>query len=265
MLSLIIICVIAGAVGAILQGMVGIGTGLVVIPLLSFLLPTYGFSADLSMHIALATSMAAIMINSVSALISHQQQGNIRWGLFKSIIGYCIVGAAVGAWLASYTSGHRLEVVFGVFMILTALYMLFRKPILEELETLTHISRPVLATGGLSIGFVASIIGTGGGTLLIPFLQALKVKMRHAVGTATLVGLPIAMIGTVTYIAAGMLQIPNTAVTIGYLHWPAFLAISAAGVICAPYGARLATVLPAKLLQQIFALVMILVGLKMVW
>lgn len=265
MLHLVLICLIAGGVGAILQGMVGIGTGIVIIPLLTFLLPEYGFSKDLAIHIALATSMAAIVINSISALISHHKRGNVQWPLFKRIILFSVIGSCLGAMLASITAGRYLEHIFGFFMLATAIYMLVKKHAADSADTIPHLSTPVVATGGFSIGFVASIIGTGGGILMVPFLHAQKLKMRYAVGTSTLIGLPVAIIGALTYIITGWSQLPPSASTIGYLHWPAFLAISLAGIVCAPYGARLASILPTKILQRLFAVCMIVIGLKMIY
>lgn len=263
MISLLIICFIAGGFGAILQGMVGIGTGIVIIPLLTFILPHYGISDDTAIHVALATSMAAIVVNSTSALISHHKRGNVRWSLFKRTVLFSVVGSCIGAIAASYIAAGYLEGFFGLFMLLLAVYMLIKKPAADTSDTIPDMSIGKLAVGGFGIGFVASLIGTGGGVLMIPFLNALKVKMRFAVGTATLIGLPIAVMGALTYIVAGMSKMPESAVTLGYLHWPALLAISTAGIISAPFGAKLATVLPTKILQRIFAGCMIVVGAMM--
>jgi uncharacterized membrane protein YfcA len=263
MFSLIIICLIAGGLGAILQGMVGIGTGIVIIPLLTFILPSYGIPQNMAIHIALATSMAAIVINSISALLSHHKRGNVQWVLFKKIILFSIIGSFLGASIASITPGFYLESIFGIFMLLMAIYMFVKKSDTDTIDTIPTLSLPKMATGGFGIGFVASIIGTGGGILMVPFLHSLKVKMRYAVGTSTLIGLPVAIIGAITYIFIGIFQLPSSSVTIGYVHWPAFLAISLAGIICAPFGAKLATILPTKTLQRAFAICMAIVGLKM--
>lgn len=264
MLSLLIICLFAGGVGAILQGMVGIGTGIIVVPLLTFILPNYGFNQSDAVHIALATSMSAIVISSISALLSHHKRGNIQWSLFNKIIIYSLVGSVIGAWAASEISGRYLQSIFGIFMLLLALYMLMKKSVVEQVDTIPELHVATIASGGMSIGFVASIIGTGGGVLMVPFLHALKIKMRYAVGTSTLIGLPVAIMGSITYIVAGLSKLPASATTLGYLHWPAFLAIASAGMLCAPIGAKLATILPTKILQRIFAVCMIIVGFKMV-
>ena len=263
MLSLIIICLFAGAIGAIIQGMIGIGTGLIVIPLLTFILPYYGIPQDTAIHIALATSMAAIVVSSVSALIVHHKRGNVVWSIFKKIILFSVIGSCVGALIASYTSGRGLQNVFGIFMIAVAIYMLVKKSPADMSDTIPEMSLPKMATGGFSIGFFASMIGAGGSIFMVPFLHSLNVKMRYAVGTSTLIGLPVAIIGTVTYIVAGLQQMPASSVTVGYLHWPAFLAIASAGALCAPIGAKYATALPTKILQRIFAVCIILVGIKM--
>ncbi|VVC77167.1 hypothetical protein AQUSIP_24940 [Aquicella siphonis] len=265
MLDLIMICFIAGGLGAILQGMVGVGTGIVIIPLLTFILPGYGIPQDMAIHIALATSMAAIVTNSFSALISHHKRGNVQWHIFKKIILFSVIGSCLGALAASITSGRYLESIFGIFMLFTAAYMLVKESAVDITDTAPILSLPKMATGGFGIGFVASVIGTGGGILMVPFLHSLNVKMRYAVGTSTLIGLPVAIIGAVTYVVAGLSQMHSSSVTIGYVHWPAFLAISLAGIICAPIGARLATILPAKILQKAFALCMAIVGLKMLF
>lgn len=263
MLSLLITCFIAGGIGAILQGMVGVGTGIIIIPLLSFILPHYGIPKDVAVHTALATSMAAIVISSISALISHHKRGNIQWALFKNITAFSIFGSFLGALVASFVSGRYLEIIFGIFMLLLAIYMLLKKSKANQIESIPVLPLKIMAPGGLSIGFVASIIGTGGGVLMIPFLNGLKVNMRYAVGTSTLIGLPIAMIGTVTYIFAGLSQVSSSSVTFGYLHWPAFLAISISGILCASLGAKLTATLPTKILERVFAGCMILVGITM--
>lgn len=263
MIYFVMICLFAGGLGALLQGMVGIGTGIVIIPLLTFLLPHYGIAPALAIHIALATSMAAIVMNSISALISHHKRGNVQWPLFKKMFLFSVLGSCLGAIIASYTSGQHLATIFGIFMVLTAIYLLVKKPVADSLDHAVTLSTPQMATGSFSIGLVASLIGTGGGILMVPFLHALKIKMRYAVGTATLIGLPVAMVGAATYMVVGLTTSPATPFTIGYLHWPAFLAISSAGLLCAPVGAKLATVLPTRLLQQLFAACMIIVGLKM--
>lgn len=263
MLSLLIICLIAGGIGAVLQGMIGIGTGLIIVPLLTFLLPHYGIPQNIAVHIAVATSMAAIVVSSISALITHHQRGNVQWPIFKKIILFSITGAGIGAILASSVSGKYLQWFFGGFMLFMAIYMLVKKTAANLSETIPNLSLPKMAAGGFSIGFFASVIGAGGNVFMIPFLHSLNVNIRYAIGTSTLIGIPVAIVGTLTYIVVGFSQTVSTDMTFGYLHWPAFLAISLAGLLCAPLGAKLTAIVPVKILQRVFAVGVAIVGIKM--
>ncbi len=263
MIEFIIICFIAGSIGGLLSGMLGVGTGIVTVPLLTLLLPHYGISQNNAIHIALATSMAAIAINSITAIIKHHQYGNIRWDCVNKSIVFSLAGAFLGALTASYLSGYLLQIIFGIFLLLTAVYMLIKKTSVTNEETTNHLPLSTLASGGFGIGFIASIIGSGGGIFMVPFLCALKIKMRYAIGTSILISLPVAICGAFTYIVVGWSKIPLTVDTIGYLHWPALLAISATAMLFTPIGVRFATVLPTIILQRVFAVCIIIVSLKM--
>jgi len=263
MIAFLLICSLAGAAGAILQGMLGIGTGIVVVPLLTFILPQYGVDQTQAIHIALATSMAAIACNSVTALISHHSRGNIKWSMFKMMLAFSLCGSTLGAVVASMTSARYLQAIFGSFLLLTAAYMLLKKHPHDLVDAEPTLSLPKLATGGFSIGFIASIIGSGGGVLMVPFLHSLKLKMRYAVGTSTLIGFPVAVVGAMTYVFMGLSELPSTNTTIGYLHWPAFLAITSAGMLCTPIGVKLASVIHTRVLQIFFAILIVIIGLRM--
>lgn len=260
---LCIICFFAGALGATLQGMLGIGTGIVIVPVLTLILPYYDIPQTQAIHVAIATSMAAIAVNSLTALRSHYRYDNIDWSLFKKIIVYSTFGAGIGAMGATFLTGYVLQRIFNLFLFLVGCYMLIKKSAAEtDEENLSH-SRSKMMFGGLGIGCVASMIGSGGGILMVPFLHTLRYKMRFAVGTSTLIGLPVTIMGALIYMSLGATQMPTTAVTIGYLHWPAFLAITSAGILCAPLGVRLSTLVRPLLLQRIFAVLVIGIGLKM--
>lgn len=261
---LLIICLIAGCVASVLQGMLGIGTGVLIVPLLTFLLPKYGVDEDVAMHSALATSMATIATNSISALISHYHHGNVKIQFFKRIILFSICGSCLGAFIASCLSVVYLKTIFGIFLLLTAIYILFREPAESLSNSITDLPTHQIAAGGFSIGLISSIIGSGGGILMVPFLHALKFEMRYAVGTSTLIGLPVAVIGALSYIIIGLFKINLTTNTIGYLHWPAFLAITSAGILFAPLGVKLSTILNTRLLNCLFAIIIIIVGMKMI-
>ncbi len=248
-----------------LQGMVGVGTGIITVPVLTFILPHYGVSPNNAIHFALATSMAAIASNSISALISHHRRGNIKWSIFKKLIFSSIVGSCLGAVAASHLPGMYLQIIFGLFLLCNAALMLFKKSLLTMPDTEPTLSFQKATAGGIVIGFIASIVGSGGGILMVPFLQTLQLKMRYVVGTSTLIAFPVAVVGAVTYSLIGLTKVKLGFHTIGYLDWPVFLAISAAGISAAPIGVKLATRIPAHFLQRLFAICMIVIGIRMIW
>lgn len=259
---LLFMCLCAGSVGALLQGMLGIGTGLIIVPLLTFVLPHYGIPTTLAIHIAVATSMAAIATNALSALRSHYYRGNIHWVLCKKIIFFSMLGAGMGAYVIGYMPARYLQILFAGILVIIAIYMFWNQSARDQ-DTDVILTTRYLAWGGFGVGCVASIVGSGGGVVMVPFLHALKLKMRYAVGTSTLIGLPIALTGTAVYIWVGL---PFTAAlpwTIGYLHWPAFLAITCAGMLSGPLGVKLSSRVNARVLRYLFAVLIIVIGVKM--
>ncbi len=143
----IIICVLVGCIGGLLQGMLGVGTGIVAIPLLTFLLPHYGVPQSMAIHIAIATSMGAITVISVAAIIGHHRQQNIQWDIFKKVLFFCMVGSAMGAGIASSLPARILHIVFALFMFFVA-FRIFKnkKPNLNAHKE-RSLSGPVLALG----------------------------------------------------------------------------------------------------------------------
>ncbi len=264
MLTLLVTCLLAGGTGAILQGMLGIGTGIIIVPILTLILPQYGIEQTMAIHVAIATSMTAIATSSISALLTHHKYQNINWSIFRRVILFSMIGSCLGALTASHLPSHLLKALFGIFLCLVSIYMFLKKQPGEKENYVTNIPLPKLATGGISIGIIASIIGSGGGILMVPFLHSLKLRMRYAVGTATLIGFPVATMGSLTYIITGVLHAPPNSYTIGYLHWPSFLIIATAGLLCAPVGVKLSAKLHTKFLQRLFALLIIFIGVRMI-
>lgn len=266
MLSLLVICFLAGSAGAMLQGMIGIGTGIIIVPMLTLILPYYHFQPDVAIHMAIATAMAAIAINSITALINHYHHNNIDWKLFHRIVSVSTFGAGIGALIALFIKGYFLKIIFALFLMSLASYLLlFKKSQQKASETMHPIDEfeTKMRCSGFGIGFIASFVGSAGGVLMVPLLQKLNYPMRYAVGTSTLIGLPIALVGTIIYTVLGIIKMPISLTTIGYLHWPALFAITLSGLLCAPLGVKFAAKLPTDLLQRLFAFMMFMIGLKM--
>lgn len=249
-----------GAVAGVLAGLLGVGGGFVIVPLLSSLLLWQGVSQEMVIHIALGTSLATIMFTSLSSLRAHHRQGMVDWVVVRRISVGIVLGTLLGSAVAGQLSTLGLKIFFVVFAYVMALRM--------WLDTKPKPSRELpgwvgLSAVGIVIGLLSSLVGIGGGSLSVPFLIWCNVAMHRAVGTSAAIGFPIAAAGTVGYMWAGWGSSGLPSGSVGYVFLPALLGISAASMSFAPLGAGLAKRWPAARLKKFFACLMVLLGSKM--
>jgi len=256
---LIFLC--TGALAGLMAGLFGIGGGMIMVPILAFLLPARGVPAGVVMQVSVATSMAVIAATSVSSTVSHHRRGGVRWDLFRPFAPGLMLGALAGAWTAHLLPGMVLQRVVGIGALLTAAQLFFGREPLEQPEKRPQTAE-LLAAGGV-IGWLSSLIGIGGGSLTAPYLSLRGVPMRQAVGTAAAGGMPIAWAGTVGFVLAGWGHVQVPAPSLGYVSLSGFAGLAAASVLCAPLGARLAHGLPQRSLRRAFALMLSLVAVTM--
>jgi uncharacterized protein len=250
-----------GAIAGILSGLMGIGGGIIVVPALAFLLPHLGFPPHLVMHMAVATSVACIVMTTSYAMRLHHCKQAVQWRLLWRILPSILLGAFIGATLASHLSTHLLKMIFGSCLTLIALYMLFTFEPVQK-RPLPNTSILWLATTLLSS--LAALLGLGGGALLVPFFTQFDLNMRDIVGTATACSFFIASMSLVTLMIAGHLAATPLAWSTGYVYWPAVLGIATASFLTAPLGVRLAHSLPTSALKKIFAAFLLPIALLMV-
>lgn len=253
-----------GATGGLLLGMLGVGTALVAVPLLTLVLPWLGVPAPDAPLTALATSMAVVAVTSVSSVLSHHRLGNVDWSVFRTTILASLLGVALGSAAATHLPAQALRAVVGAFLLYTAWRMLRAQPPKPGAAPATPGGTPpgTYRLGGALIGVAGSFIGAGGGVLMVPFLSGRGHPMTRAVATSTAIGLPVTVLGAVLYTGLGLREGVHLPGQFGYLHLLAFLEISAASVLAAPLGARLASRVPAGLLKKGFAVVLVPLALK---
>ena len=262
-------CLFIGSLVGFLAGLLGIGGGLIIVPTLIYLLPLLSVSADIVMPIALATSLASIVITSSSAAIVHHQKNNIPWPLAKKLMTFVAIGALIGAYIASILSAKALTTFFASAVTVLAVYMLFSTKI-ENAHTMPSnlVLRALgLFTGilaGLFTGILASLMGIAGGVVLVPSLSYFGLPLRHTMGVATICGVMVAIFGSIGYIISGWGQTQVPEWSFGYIYLPALLGIVLSSSIFARYGVRMATKLPVVLLKKFFAGFLILVAIKMI-
>ena len=260
MVSILAMYSVVGAVAGILAGLLGIGGGLVIVPMLVFCLTRQGISGQMIMHLALGTSMASIMFTAVSSFWSHHRRGAVKWIVVRRIVLGIFVGTFLGACVAARLSTPILKGFFVVFLYYVGIQMLTgKKP--KPGRRLPE--RTGMFGVGNLIGVVSSLVGIGGGTLSVPFMAWCNVPLHQAIGTSAAIGFPIAVAGTFGYIYNGLMLTDLPEYALGYVYLPALAGLIVTSVLTAPLGVRLAHSLPVDRLKRIFAVLLLVVGTRM--
>jgi uncharacterized protein len=261
LLTVFVSCLLLGALVGFLAGLLGIGGGLVIVPALVYLLPSLGIAPEVIMPMALATSLATIVITSSTAAFAHHKNGNIPWPLTKELIAFIASGALLGAFIADNLSAKSLTLIFSVAVILLAVYMLrsIRKPKVKPIPSVA-----ILRVIGTFTGSMASLMGISGGAILIPTLTYFGLQLRHTIGVATACGMVVALFGSIGYIITGWHQAQLPHWSLGYIYLPALLGIVLTSSLLAHVGVRQAKKLPVTTLKKLFAVFLILVAVKMI-
>lgn len=249
-----------GAAVGFLAGLLGIGGGMVMVPMLFFVFSAKGFPVEHLMHFALGTGLATIAFTSLSSVRAHHRHGGVDWRVARAMAPGIVTGSLGAALVAGFIPTRPLAVFFTAFMFYASAQMFFeRKPV----PTRRLPGAPGLFAVGAGIGGASAILAAGGAFLSIPFLVRCNVPLRRAIGTAAATGFPIAVAGTVGYVVQG-LRVPGFPEwTLGYVYLPALALIAAASIPVAPLGARLAHRLPVRRLRVLFSLMLLALALRM--
>ncbi len=268
----ILIFLIIGALAGFAAGLFGVGGGTIIVPLLFIVFTQMDYPADNVMHLALGTSLATIIITSISSLMAHNKKGAVMWPVFKNLAPGLALGCFFGAGVAGHISGLYLQLIVGVFLLWVAykMFMGGKKKVASTAGNNINAanaanselpSKPKqLAAGGV-IGIASAIFGIGGGSLTVPYLTRYGVVMQKAVGTSAACGLPIAIAGALGFMLFGMQQDINVPNTIGFVHIYAFLGIASMSFFTAKVGAKVAHILSPELLKKCFSVLLFVVGL----
>ena len=260
MLVSILVYLCCGAVAGVLAGLLGVGGGIVIVPMMVAVFPSQGVPAEYVQQLALGTSLASIMVTSISSSRAHHKRGAVHWDIFRNITPGILLGTFLGGLVATHMPTLFLKAFFICFLGFVSLQMLsnYRPPASREMPG-------ALGTAGVGgiIGLISSFVGIGGGTLSVPFMSFCNVPLHHAVGTSAAIGFPIAVAGTLGYIVGGWNAPGLPAGCVGFVNLTAFFGIAAASFMTAPIGARLSHSLPTDKLKKGFAVFLIIVALRM--
>lgn len=253
---------VLGLVAGFVAGLLGVGGGLLMVPVLSWAYASQGFSPAFNIHLALGTSLAVIVLTSVSSLRAHHAHGAVDWPTVRRMAPGILAGTLLGSLAAAWLSDAGLKIFFTVFLFYAATQMLLGfkpKP-----------SRPMPGWPGMSlaggvIGLVSSWVGIGGGTLTVPFLIWCNTGLRRAIGTSSAIGFPIAVAGTTGFVISGQAVDGLPSASLGFVYLPALAAIAAGSWLTAPLGARATHRWPTGVIKKIFAGLLYLLGVRMAY
>ncbi len=252
-----------GLVAGVLAGLLGVGGGIVIVPVLFNLFPLLGIDEAVRMHLAVGTSLATIIPTSIMSMRAHHGKGAVDWALFRSWAPAIALGVLAGTILGASAKGWVLTAVFGSVAILVSVNMAFRR---EGMIVAEHLPGGLFRQAIASvIGLFSVMMGIGGGTLSVPILSAFNYPIRRAVGTASAIGLLIALPGTIGFIVSGMDAANLPPFSFGYANLVGFALIVPATMMSAPWGAKIAHAIEPSLLRKAFALFLFLTAIRMFW
>ncbi len=251
----------AGVVGGLIAGLLGVGGGIIIVPVLYSVLVATQLPEAIAIKLSVATSLATIIVTSLSSARSHSKRGAVDYALLRSWAAPIIVGVVIGTTIAGYVGGEVLTLVFAVVALVVAVNMLLRAN--NAALTGDFPNAGVKFGSGVGIGLISSMMGIGGGTLGVPILTAFGFDIRRAVGTAAAIGFVIAVPATIGYIIAGWGASGLPPFSIGYVNLIGFIALVPLTTLFAPIGAKIAHTIPRRVLSYCFAGFLVVTSARM--
>lgn len=255
--------VVLGLCTGFLAGLLGIGGGMMMVPFITLILGHRGLAPDLSVKMAIATSMATILFTSVSSVRAHHKKGAVRWDLVRGLAPGIVLGGVIASLgVFAVLKGSWLAIFFGLFVGFSATQMfLDRKPAASRQMPGTA---GQIGAGSL-IGFLSGLVGAGGGFISVPFMTWCNIAIHNAVATSAALGFPIALANVAGYVVSGQGLGGRPPGSWGYIWLPALAVIATASVLMAPLGARAAHALPVAKLKRVFAAILYLLATYMLY
>lgn len=255
------VLIATGCVAGILAGLLGVGGGIIVVPVLFTMLGLIDIDPSVRMHVAVGTSLASIVLTSLVSARSHHKRGAVDTDLLKSWGGWIFAGSVAGTLIAGVVSGPALSAVFAVVALCVALYMSLTKPDFRVRDQLP--SGPAGWASGSVIGGLSAMMGIGGGTLCVPFFNAFGFPVHRAVGTAAAIGLIIAVPATIGFVITGWGVPALPQASVGHVNLLGLVLIAPFTTLTAPLGVRLAHRLSPRALKLAFAFFLLATSARM--
>jgi uncharacterized membrane protein YfcA len=263
LIPLALAMLLTGAIGGVLAGLLGVGGGIVIVPVLDTALGVYGVDPAIRMHVAVATSLATIIPTSLSSTRAHRGKGAVDEALARFWGPWIFAGSILGTVLAAQVGSAVLSTLFGVVALVVAVKMILP---LENVHLAQDVPRGVLGpVAPVCIGGLSCMMGIGGGTLSVPVLTLMNHPIHRAVGTAALFGFLISLPGSLGYLIAGWGDPRLPPGSLGYVNLIGLLLIAPVTVVTAPVGASIAHRLSRRQLSLLFGFFLMVVATRMLY
>lgn len=262
MLESMLIYLPLGIIAGIMAGLLGLGGGLVIVPILTITLKIAGVPDDSIMKMAIGTSFATICFTSLSSVYAHNKKQSVMWDVLIRFLPGVLIGVFVLGYFVNYFSNTLLSYLFSAFVLFSIYNLVRKKPEVSEAQV-PNTNFLTLSGFGLGIGGISALVGVGGGAMTVPLLSHLGHEMKKAIGTSSAAGFPIALAGAINAIWHGFSSENLPEYSFGFIYLPALLGIAITSMIFAPVGAKLAHKLPQLVLKRVFALYLAIIFIQM--
>ncbi|WP_118811390.1 sulfite exporter TauE/SafE family protein [Haemophilus haemolyticus] len=262
MFSFILLCLLVGAVAGFFAGLFGIGGGLMIVPVLVYLLPMVGVPEPLLMSTALGTSFATIVITGFSSAQRHHKLGNVVWSAVKILAPSIMVSVFICGFFIGKLDRDISSKLFACLVVYLAVKMVLSiKP--KTNKTVKPLTTQSSIIGGILIGMASSAAGIGGGGFIVPFLNSRGIDMKKAIGSSAFCGMLLGTSGMFSFMLSGWGNVAMPEYSLGYIYFPAVLCITATSFFTSKLGATATSKLPVSTLKKGFALLLITIAVDM--
>ena len=261
----ILTMVITGVVAGVLSGMFGLGGGVVIVPILYVFLKHIGVPEEVNMHIAVATSLAVMIVTTCNSIWSHHRKGHIMWPLMAKLAPWMILGSILATILAHFVHADWLRYLFILMLVYIILNSIFKKGFTEKYQ-ISDFREPPKVLGrcvSAAVGFFAVLLGVGGSLFTVPFFRRFKCPMTQASALAVALTPCVSIFGAAGYIIAGMHAGVDFPYDVGYIYLPAFIGISIGTLFGVPVGTKLSSSLDDRYLARTY-IVLLFIFLVMI-
>ena len=262
----IILYLITGSFAGLLAGLFGLGGGVIIVPALAFIFLKYGLPVEYIMHLAIGTSLTVMIFTSFFSSMSHYKHDRVEIAAIKKLLPGILIGAIIGSYFSTRMPTKALSTIFAIYLLIIAIQMFFKREKKETIDNKKQFLKEtpiIISILGFLIGTLSGILGVGGGTIAVPFLTSLGKSIHKAIGISAACGLFTSILGTISHIllSNSVANLPEG--SFGFIYMPAGICIAITSSIFAPIGSKMSGKLSPKFLTKCFAVLLLLISIKM--